>query len=52
MISYKRSNLLQPEKESVMQINLMPLLVFALGFVLTRTLLNSVRTDSIGTELK
>ena len=52
MISYKRSNPLQPEKESVVQINLMPLLVFALGFVLTRTLLNSARTDSIGTELK
>ena len=45
MISYKRSNLLQPEKESVVQINLMPLLVFALGFVLTRTLLNSVKTE-------
>ena len=45
MISFKRSNPLQPEKESVVQINLMPLLVFALGFVLTRTLLNSIKTE-------
>ncbi len=45
MISFKRSNPLQPEKESVVQINLMPLLVFALGFVLTRTLLNSAKTE-------
>lgn len=52
MISYKRSNPLQPEKESVVQINLMPLLVFALGFLLTRTLLNSVKTDSTNTVLK
>lgn len=44
MISYKRSNALQPEKESVVQINLMPLLVFALGFVLTRSLLSTVKT--------
>ncbi len=52
MISYKRSNPLQPEKESVVQINLMPLLVFALGFVLTRSLLNAVKTGSINTVLK
>jgi hypothetical protein len=40
MINYKRSNALQPEKESVVQINLMPLLVFALGFLVVRNLLN------------
>jgi hypothetical protein len=41
MISYKRSNALQPEKESQVQVDLIPLLVFALGYFLTRTLLHS-----------
>ncbi|GGJ71806.1 hypothetical protein [Deinococcus aquiradiocola] len=45
MISYKRSNALQPEKESVVQFDLMPILVFALGFVLVRSLLHSVREE-------
>ncbi|WP_424949593.1 hypothetical protein [Deinococcus sp.] len=45
MISYKRSNPLQPEKESVVSLDLTPILVFVLGFVLARALLNSVRAE-------
>ena len=47
MISYKRSNALQPEKESQVQVNLIPLLVFALGYFLTKTLLNSAGNAAV-----
>lgn len=52
MISYKRSNALQPEKESVLSFNLMPLLVFVLGFVVARSLLSTVRSGFTRDELK
>ena len=45
MISYKRSNVLQPEKESTVQVNLMPVLVFALGYFLTRALLHTAQEN-------
>lgn len=45
MISYKRSNALQPEKESVVQVDLMPVLVFALGFLLVRSLLRTAQAE-------
>jgi len=45
MISYKRSNALQPEKESVLSVNLMPLLVFVLGFLIARSLLGAVKDE-------
>lgn len=45
MISYKRNNALQPEKESVVQFDLMPLLVFALGFLMVRSLLSAVKAE-------
>lgn len=47
MISYKRSNALQPEKESQVQFDLTPLLVFALGYFLTKTLLNSAGNAAV-----
>jgi hypothetical protein len=45
MISYKRHNALQPEKESVVQFDLTPILVFALGFLLARSLLSAVKAE-------
>ena len=45
MISYKRNNAFQPEKESVVQFDLMPLLVFALGFLIVRSLLSAVKAE-------
>lgn len=45
MISYRRHNVLQPEKESVVQFDLMPILVFVLGFLLGRSLLSAVKAE-------
>ena len=39
MIAYKRSNALHPERESLISLDLTPLLVFWLGFLTVRSLL-------------
>lgn len=45
MINYRRRNALQPEKESEVQINLMPVLVFVVGYVVARALLGSLKAE-------
>ena len=42
MLSFKRHDALHPDKESVLSLNLLPLLVFGLGFLLTRTLIGAL----------
>lgn len=44
MISFKRSNPLQPEKESTVQLDLTPLLFFVVGYAAVRSLLRAVKT--------
>ena len=43
MISYKKTDALHPEKESVFGLNLLPLLVFVLGYLLTRSVIARVQ---------
>lgn len=43
MIRYRRQNALTPEKDAELTLDLTPLLFFAVGFVLVRTLLRNAR---------
>ncbi|MFC5847503.1 hypothetical protein [Deinococcus petrolearius] len=43
MIKYRKQNALEPEKDAELSVNLTPLLFFAVGFVITKALLGSVR---------
>ena len=43
MITYRRQNALTPGKDAEITVNLTPLLFFAVGFVLVRTLLRNVQ---------
>ncbi|WP_425147881.1 hypothetical protein [Deinococcus sp.] len=46
MISFKRTDALHPEKESVFSLNLVPLLVFVLGYALTRSLFGHLQVPA------
>ncbi|ULH15585.1 hypothetical protein MF271_02740 [Deinococcus sp. KNUC1210] len=43
MINYRRTDALHPEKETALSLNLLPLLVFALGYLLTRSVIASIQ---------
>ncbi len=45
MITYRRQNALTPEKDAEITVNLTPLLLFAVGFVVVRAVLRSVRAN-------
>ncbi|MFC4456265.1 hypothetical protein [Deinococcus sonorensis] len=45
MITFRKSNALEPEKERSVQIDLVPLLLFGLGFLLTRTLISTWKAE-------
>jgi len=43
MIKYRKQNPLEPEKDAEVTVNLTPLLFFAVGFVVIRALLRTIR---------
>ncbi|GAA3999751.1 hypothetical protein GCM10022631_08370 [Deinococcus rubellus] len=42
MIRFQRHDALHPEKETTVDLNLLPLLVFAVGYFITRSLLGAL----------
>ncbi|UQN06860.1 hypothetical protein [Deinococcus sp. QL22] len=44
MIKFRRQNALTPEKDAEVNINLVPLLFFVVGYVAVRALLHTVQT--------
>jgi hypothetical protein len=42
MMTFRRKDPLNPDKESTLSLDLMPVLIFALGYVLTRRLAASL----------
>ncbi|WP_198170698.1 hypothetical protein [Deinococcus arboris] len=43
MIKYRRQNALEPEKDAELNVNLVPLLFFAVGFLGVRALIRTVQ---------
>ncbi|WP_420595790.1 hypothetical protein [Deinococcus sp.] len=54
MIRFNKHDALQPEKETSVALDLTPLLVFVVGFLLARALLGGVanKAEELGHELK
>lgn len=50
MISYKKTDALHPEKESVFGLNLLPLLIFLLGYLLTRSVIGNIKVPQAGSD--
>ncbi|GGK12772.1 hypothetical protein GCM10008955_02590 [Deinococcus malanensis] len=42
MIKYRKQNALEPEKDAEISVNLVPLLSFVVGFLITQVLLSTV----------
>ncbi|PTA66521.1 hypothetical protein C8263_17395 [Deinococcus arcticus] len=45
MIRYRRQNALEPEKDAELNINLVPLLFFVVGFLGVRALIHTAQRD-------
>ncbi|GAA5436493.1 hypothetical protein ACMT4L_15350 [Deinococcus sp. A31D244] len=45
MIKYRRQNPLEPEKDSELSVNLLPLLFFVVGFLAVRALTRTIQSE-------
>ncbi|WP_291429295.1 hypothetical protein [Deinococcus sp.] len=45
MIKYRRQNPLEPEKDSELSVNLLPLLFFVVGFLTVRAVIGTIQSE-------